>query len=1236
VASSRAEFSERLNAARVERKLSIRALATEVDVPVATVQGWLNGKHFPVAALRPKYLQLVESLGLASQIPEDLWGDGWAVLQPALRQLRSPYLGLRPYRAADVALFCGRKAESERLATAVLDLRKTRHHGVVALVGPSGSGKSSLLAAGLIAGECMDGALAGWRAEILEASADLTAAGTGLDLIVVDQLEDVLLADPEHRATAMAGITALAQRTVVVVGLRSDAFAIACTEPILADALSRPVLLAPLARSELHEVITGPAALAGVTVDPALSRTLELDLAPGPSGSAIGPDVLPLLSTALLVTWAAGSGRHMMLADYRAAGGVSAAVESLAEDVFGSLSEAEQQAAEALFLRLVRLHGDSVVRQPLDLDAIDTDSVPVMDAFVAARMLTVAGDAVQISHDALIQHWARLAEWVSQSRRDLEALATLRQAAQIWVDSGRDAEALIPVQRLTFFSDWLTDEPRQRLLGPLEREYLAACQTRYESRLEAEQRTSGRLRARGRLAIGLAAATTALAVLAGTLFAQAQNSAGLAHAATLEAQSRQVAITARSLRAKDSNLVTQMATVSLALDDTQEARSAVLDATSVDAPLRWSGEPSAVLAVLPEARLVARGGGTGTVSLWRDGALESPGVDFTAGDTAVLALAAQRVGNRDLLAVGGAGFEALWDVTGEPRRLTELGNDELRAAAFSPDGTRLLLGYASGQLSVLDLANPAVPRLLETLTLDREKGESATVPPVMSLAVAADGVLFVGGPLGSIARWRLGAATAVRLPDLSNLYVPTGGTELAATRTQALAISPDGGRLAAGQGGRAALVWKLAGDQASDLAVVRGFNSWVNAVGFSANSARLITGCSDQDVTVFDAATGAVRRRMTTPAIVTGVALLGERPVAVGEDGTLRAWRALSPVLRGTQPIPSYNLATDATGDGWLAADNSYGSPNLWRVTNGSVVRMPDPQVSLPDGDTPRSAIAVARSGRYLVGASEQGRLVSWPLTVAGAGKAMVTETGLGTIATAKVSPDSSLVAAVEDLGTTVAVLRADEAGRLTTAGRIPAASASSVDFSSDSQVLAVARGDTGVELWSVADPANPSRLGTITAAKGEQKLAASRVSGQLAVGEASGVVSLWDITDPVKPVRTRQFSDPAGGVYSVDFSPDGRFIVASAGDDRIWTWDLAASGTQAAYVLDGDFGRPWDARFIDDGRRIAVTGGNGQIKLWTSAPATAKAELCAARGTPLTPDEWQRFLPGVEPSDPC
>lgn len=484
--ASRLEFASLVNDARQRHHLSIRAVARIADVPATTAQGWLNGKHFPTPALRGNYLKLLEHLDLVDAVPEDLWDDSWTGVEPALRSGQSPYLGLRPYRVADKDLFFGRSGQSARLAEAVLELSAREGTGMIALVGASGSGKSSLLAAGLLGREATGGALAGWGGTaltVIRLLADATpalAGEPGRQLVVVDQLEEALALPDAARRSFLAALEALSRRAVVVVGMRSDAFEAASLEPLLQEALSRPVLLGPLTRDECRDVIVRPAEALGVAVDEDLVRVLLEELAPGPA-DRIGAGALPLLSNALLLIWAVGNGRRLTAADYHAAGGIARAVERLAEQVYLALEPEQKAAAERLFLRLVRVAGDVLVRETVPLSEVDATARPAMEAFVAARMLTTVDNEVRISHQALLAHWGRLGGWLAEHRDDLVVMEKLRSCADVWAGSGRDPAALIPVRRLAMFDSWVDRARRKRLLTDAEREFVAASEAYFSA-----------------------------------------------------------------------------------------------------------------------------------------------------------------------------------------------------------------------------------------------------------------------------------------------------------------------------------------------------------------------------------------------------------------------------------------------------------------------------------------------------------------------------------------------------------------------------------------------------------------------------------------------------------------------------------------------------------------------------------------------------------------------------------
>ncbi|MGE5307433.1 MAG: hypothetical protein ACM3KG_00270, partial [Hyphomicrobiales bacterium] len=776
-ASTRQEIAALLDEARSRQHLSIRATARLVGIPPATMQGWLSGRHGPTPALRPQFTELVRALGLEGQV-QPAWLDVDHTLG-ALRDAAAPYVGLRPYRVTEEPLFFGRDAEARRVAGAVAAVAASGH-GLLALVGPSGSGKSSLLAAGLVGRHCAPGGVLDGRTGVLWQARDLTQpAETDADVIVVDQFEDVLdLGDA--RDDALRHLSALAARATVVLAVRADAFGRLAELPALHEVLERPLLVSPMTADEVREVIAGPAGHLGVSVEPALVEVILSDLDAGTDPQTT-QRLLPLVSHALLLTWGSGSGQAMTVEDYQRAGGLGSAVENLADGIVLGLAPDQRELTRRLFLRLIGLVDDQPTRRPIPLDALPPAELAMARPFVDARVLASTDTTLQISHDAVLRHWPRLAAWVDESRQQLRVREHLTRAAALWVDNDRDPAGLIPVDRLPVFA--VLDTDQEAFLTPVERAFLAESRAHFTSLLERERRTSARFRRRGRLALALAAVSLTLAVVAGLAFVDAR-------AIKLDAQSRQVANLASTLRDRDANLHAQLSLVSHALADTRESIGSLMASSSLDVPTRWAARASAFVATGGDA--VARVDGAGRVALWRDGRLtQAPDVTFDAdpGGGQLFAAALARVGDRLLLVAGGAGgYRALWDVTGEPTELTRLGTDgTLFAATFEPSRRGVLIAHSDGTSSVL-----------ERWTLDAGPGSAlhrtaATefAGQVSALALTPDGHrVFAAGVTDRLDSWTL--ADDGLTPAASVPLEATPGT-----RGLSLAVSPDGRHLAA-------------------------------------------------------------------------------------------------------------------------------------------------------------------------------------------------------------------------------------------------------------------------------------------------------------------------------------------------------------------------------------------------------------------------------------------------------
>src|SRR4051794_32862978 len=264
-----------------------------------------------------------------------------------------PYKGLAYFEAADAGFFCGR----ERLVDAlVARLAVSR---LVAVVGPSGSGKSSLVRAGLLPA-LQSGALPGSRDwdTVLVTPGDQTGlehALAGRDrrvTVVVDQLEELFTAglDDDARTAFLDAMVRAATSpdgsTAVVVAFRADYYGRFAVYPEFARVLAEShLLVGPMTDAEVHDAIEEPAHRAALTIEGGLADAIAADVADQPGA-------LPLLSTALLETWVRRRGRTLTHAGYHDAGGVGGAVARLAEDTYLQLTPDEQRACRLLLLRL--------------------------------------------------------------------------------------------------------------------------------------------------------------------------------------------------------------------------------------------------------------------------------------------------------------------------------------------------------------------------------------------------------------------------------------------------------------------------------------------------------------------------------------------------------------------------------------------------------------------------------------------------------------------------------------------------------------------------------------------------------------------------------------------------------------------------------------------------------------------------------------------------------------------
>ncbi|MFF0494310.1 NACHT and WD repeat domain-containing protein [Nocardia sp. NPDC004068] len=453
---------DRVARAASEVLAATKAPGARARIPVQRLSDWKNGS-IPARweMLRPALSVLIADAGTRKgRVPAELldmgrWERWWTAADTWKTPVDSdcPYQGLKPYGAGDAARYVGREQAIGKLAGLVGDA-SAAGGGFVVMVGASGVGKSSLLAAGLIPALGGDWVVsthtAGNGADhaIPDTAAD--AEGNTPRVLIVDQGERLFVdgvGETERRGFVERLAELVSHGWVVVFAVRADFFD-ACLEiPALAEGFdTRGFVLTPMRRDELVRVVTEPAQRAGLSLEPGLVELILTELAGMDTGGRDHPGALPLLSHVLAVTWERRKGRKLTVAAYQGAGGVTGAVARTAEGVWAKLAESQEVTARRMLVGMVAV-GDGArdtrrrVSRP-DLLAAAPDAARILEAFVAARLVTVDDGSAELAHDVVIGAWSRLRDWIDADRETHLVRQRVTADAAAWAASGRDPARL--------------------------------------------------------------------------------------------------------------------------------------------------------------------------------------------------------------------------------------------------------------------------------------------------------------------------------------------------------------------------------------------------------------------------------------------------------------------------------------------------------------------------------------------------------------------------------------------------------------------------------------------------------------------------------------------------------------------------------------------------------------------------------------------------------------------------
>ncbi|WP_020134911.1 WD40 repeat domain-containing protein [Streptomyces sp. 351MFTsu5.1] len=573
-----ARFAHELRQLRVAAgSPSYRTMAKTVGCGATTLSQAASGDRLPALAAVEAYVRA------CGGDPEP-WRLRWAEAQEEADRVPAepldtgpaPYRGLARFEPDDRHLFFGRDRMLADLGKLVCG------HRFALLFGPSGSGKSSLLRAGLLPRLREELAARPSPAALRILTPGAAPATTYAHLldpgpdepeswVVVDQFEEVftLCDDARERSRFIVMLLAAREpdsRLRVLVAVRADFYARCAEHPALAQVLNESgLLLCPMTAEELREAVVGPAQAAGCLVERALTARLVEEVQAEPGS-------LPMLSHVLLETWRRRRGRLLTLDGYQAAGGLHGAIGATAEEVYGTLSPQQAQAARHLLLRMVVPgRGTPDTRRPLTHEEMSQcpDAHVVTERLTRARLLTADADGVQLAHEALITGWPRFHAWIEEDRERLRHHRTLTEAARAWQEHGRCTGTLYRGARLARATEHFPDPADHPALTEHERSFLTAS---LDAR-EAEQRAAARIDRRHRILTRSLSAVLAVALL--TAFAVWREHDDVLVRRTQDA-ARRVASAAEGLRGTDPRTALLLGAASWRIARLPETRRALL------------------------------------------------------------------------------------------------------------------------------------------------------------------------------------------------------------------------------------------------------------------------------------------------------------------------------------------------------------------------------------------------------------------------------------------------------------------------------------------------------------------------------------------------------------------------------------------------------------------------------------------------------------------------------------
>jgi WD40 repeat protein/serine/threonine protein kinase len=1175
----------------------------------------------------------------------------------------NPYKGLHAFQEGDAADFFGREALVEQLLMRlVLNLPTKRQpsssqppqpphlQNFLAVVGPSGSGKSSLVKAGLIPAlrqNAIPDSKDWFIVEMTPSSHPLEELETALLriainppptlldqlqadergllravkrilpddeselLLVIDQFEEVFtLAEDEavrsHFLDSLhVAVTEPGSPLRVVITLRADFYDRPLHYPGFGDLLrQRMETVLPLSSEELEHAIAGPAERVGATFETGLIPIIVSDVQEQPG-------TLPLMQYALTELFDRRQGRRLTLDTYQASGSIFGALARRADELYTDLDDAGRAATRRLFLRLVTL-GEGVEdtrRRVLRSELASPDGTgeqniqpetdgrltnAIIDIFGQYRLLTfdrdpvTRGPTVEVAHEALIREWDRLRQWLDEDREFLMWQQRLRAGLHQWEANEQDEGALLRGAPLAEAENWLSQ--RQTDLNETEREFIQASQALRERQVaEREAQRQRDLETAQKLAKTESRAAQRLRWLAVGLVIFLIVAAGLA-------------IFAFNQQAEaEANLV--QAETNLALSESQRL------AAEANAILQGGGNTE--LAALLSLRALNT-----AYTSQADMALQraSKG-DFSrqlfSGHTGEMGGVAFSPDGR--YAVSGSSDETarLWDIeSGQELQILTGHTAGVKAVAFSPDGRYVLTGSDDNTARLWEAATG------QELQILADHGASvyevAFSPNGKYIVTAADGtgawlwdletrqqigVFDEGGYVTGLAISQDGknVLTGDNVTNEVGLWDLETGQELRrfigpSGGVSSVAFSPDGRYIVAGDGNSGVHVWDLRQPDAEARLFV-GHTEPVNDVKVSPDGRYVLSAGWDRTARLWNIESGREERRYVGIATFRSVAFSPDGRTALlgDEDGTLRLWDVEPPPdPRDFSGHTGVVAAAKFSPDGRYVLTGSLDQTGrLWSAATGEALHLLLGHTDWAYG------VAFSPDGRYAVTSSFDRAARMWDVETGQEVRVFEYPVSIFGVA---FSPDGKYI--VTGGADAIARVWDVESGREVQTFSGHTEFVTGVAFTPDGRyVLSGSEGEEMARLWDVETGQEvrqfPGYAGFING------LSISPDGKHILTAARETTSQLWAL-------ETGQALGRFSGDSSM-FSPDGKTML-TGGENRTYLWDRTTGEQLRSF---GGADAMWTVAFSPDGAQILIGGSNNLAQLWDTDVQILASSVC-------------------------